>query len=73
LSLADLIAWALLALLIGWLAFVLWCTYELTLDDLRRAGVVPGSAGRRRWDDVNPRRGRPGERSARERPPEDPG
>jgi hypothetical protein len=72
LTLADLIAWALLAVLIGWLGFVLWCTYELTLDDLRRAGVVPGAAGRRRWDDVSPKPPRPDEDPERARQPEDP-
>jgi hypothetical protein len=48
---ADLIAWGMLALLIGWLGFVLWCTYVNTVDDLRRAGALPGRPRRRRWDD----------------------
>jgi hypothetical protein len=48
---ADLIAWVMLALLIGWLCFVLWCTYVNTVDDLRRAGALPGRPRRRRWDD----------------------
>jgi hypothetical protein len=45
-SLADLITWAFLAVLIGWLGFVLWCTYTVTLDEMRRAGVAGPAVGR---------------------------
>jgi hypothetical protein len=48
---ADLIAWMMLALLIGWIGFVLWCTYVNTVDDLRRAGALRGRPRGRRWDD----------------------
>jgi hypothetical protein len=47
----ELIAGVMLALLIGWLVFVLWCTYVNTVDDLRRAGALRGRPRERRWDD----------------------
>jgi hypothetical protein len=54
-AIADLVAWVMLALLIGWVAIVLWATVVQIDDEARVKRGGDARAARRR-----PQNGRPG-------------